>query len=59
MTTFFVHVFDTLSTAVEKCIKNSTDHMVKTHIVIHPRNSFNSSYIIDYMHYNYDQITAY
>jgi len=47
-------VFDTLSTAVEKCIKNSPDPTVKTHIVNRLRNSFNSSYIIDYKNYNYE-----
>lgn len=42
------------STAVEKCIKNSADQMVKTHIVIRVRNSFNSSYTIGYNHYEFE-----
>jgi len=28
--------------------------MIKTHIVIHLKNSFNSSCITDYMHYSYE-----
>jgi hypothetical protein len=35
-------------------MKNSTNPMVKTYIVIHIRNSLNSSYIVDYMHWNYE-----
>ena len=54
MTTFVVHVFDTLSMAVEKCIKTVLIPRSKTHMVIRLRNSLNSSYIIDYMHYNYE-----
>jgi len=54
MTTFAVHVFERLPTSIERCIKNSTDPMAKTHIVSHLRDSFNSSYIIDYKHNNYE-----